>query len=259
MFNPKNKVYAQVNPRLLHKLLLCTLFAVLSACVTIPKEKDQAAAVSEESRETEASADVAESPIERADIDTPVTPLARDEELSLGPDDAQVQIFVYLDVACPYSKDAWDSIAAIVNENSPHVRAAVRHFIVKSGSDTAQAHLEAAARLDSGKAVALLGSLFDDPPSGIGFLFGNRSADQIVADHIGRAQLDPQAIKSAIDEGQLHHVVTRDTEEARRLGFTGTPGMVINGVRVRGALSKENYQLLVDAFMSSSEQEARNQ
>ena len=248
--------------RLACTLLIGTLLGLLSACATPPTEvaldcdcERQAA----EAPEPDASEESADSPIEMADFDTPVTPLPRNEELSLGPADAPVQIFVYLDVACPYSKDAWEAIAAIVKENSPHVRAALRHFPVKSGSDAAQVHLEAAARLDHDKAVALLQSLFEDPPSGMGFLFGDRSADQVIAENIGRAHLDQRVLESVAEQSQLRYVVTSDAEEARRLGFTGTPGLVINGVRVYGALPKENYQLLVDAFMTPQSAEARNQ
>jgi protein-disulfide isomerase len=194
-----------------------------------------------------------------ADFDAPMTPLGRDQELSLGPANAPVQIYVFLDVACPYSKSAWEAIASIVEKNSPHVRAALRHYPIKSGSDAAQVHVEAAARVDNDRAVTLLQSLFDDPPGSMGALFGDRSADQIITDNIGRARLDRQSLEGVIEAGQLRNVVISDAQEAQRLGFTGTPGLVINGVRVYGSLPQETYQHIVDAFMPSQSAEARDQ
>lgn len=185
-----------------------------------------------------------ESAISPGDFLMPLRPLRRDVEITLGPDDAIFTAIVFLDVSCPYSRDAWNSLKKIAAKPGASLRLVVRHFPIKSGSDSAAAYLEAARRIDSGKSIELLDAMFLNPPGGMAALFGS-GPDGTLKENIAAARLSKEKLDQRVDDDLLAHVVALDVEEAHRLGFTGTPGIVINGIRIRGAVPPETFEALL--------------
>lgn len=58
--------------------------------------------------------------------------------------------------------------------------------------------------------------------------------------------LDREAFARCLDERRFAADVTRDIEEAQALGITGTPTFLINGRRVIGATSIQEFRSIID-------------
>jgi len=137
----------------------------------------------------------------------------------------------------------------MANERGSRVRVVARHFAIKPNSESAHVLIEAAARVDIAKSLELLQAMFANPPAGLEFLLGDRSAEEVLTASTNTAGLEYSVLRLVSVRDLLSLVVARDTEEARRLGFSGTPGIVINGVRVHGALDEAEYRVIIDRFL----------
>jgi protein-disulfide isomerase len=62
------------------------------------------------------------------------------------------------------------------------------------------------------------------------------------------------AARHALDDARTPSValvVAADEAEARRLGFTGTPGFLINGVAIEGAYPLSTFQKIIDRHLGA--------
>jgi len=72
--------------------------------------------------------------------------------------------------------------------------------------------------------------------------------DKIAAD-VG---VDMEKLKKDLKNPEVKDRISRDTDEAKRFGFSGTPSFVINGVKLVGAQPIENFEEVIK-FTTSSE------
>jgi protein-disulfide isomerase len=71
-----------------------------------------------------------------------------------------------------------------------------------------------------------------------------RRADLLA--YAGELGLDRDAFARCLDERRFAEDVQRDVDEAQALGIHGTPTFLINGQRVIGATSVEEFRAIID-------------
>ena len=80
------------------------------------------------------------------------------------------------------------------------------------------------------------------------WLFANQrqlNRDSMIAE-AGELGMDTEVFATCIDEGTYLPVVRADMAEAQSFGITGTPGFLINGRVVTGAVPIENFEAIID-------------
>ena len=62
--------------------------------------------------------------------------------------------------------------------------------------------------------------------------------------------LDAQAFNQCLDSGKYGPMVAQSTNEAKTLGFIGTPDFIINGRKMEGPQDFVTLKVLIDPILS---------
>ncbi len=152
-----------------------------------------------------------------------------------GPADAAVTIVEFFDYQCPYCRVAAGYLSAIQAED-PRVRIVFKEWpILGPASDRAARAALAAAR--QGKYVQFHETLMKTRGIPTDDLF------RYVAAKVG---LDPDRLLGDMNAAGSDAVLRRNNQLAKHLGFTGIPSFVVGRTIVQGALTREQWETLVD-------------
>lgn len=194
---------------------------------------------------------VAEAPTEderpnAADFFVPVSA----EDNIRGNKDAKVKLVEYSDIDCPFCANVHTTLKQLVDENNGDVAWVYRHFPLESLHPNA-----------FGAAVATECVADQNPDmfwTYIDALFANgvQSTPEVVlaeAEKLG--SLDIERFKTCIAENKFKDLVNGQIGDAGKLGFTGTPAIVIVGpeegqlIPITGAQKKETFQQAIDTLL----------
>ena len=143
------------------------------------------------------------------------TLINRDDAPRIGKEDAKVKIVVFSDYLCPYCESLHETLNKILSENSD-VSLTSRNFIVHPQSEIHARASEAANR--QGKFKEMNDELFN-----AGEADENKIVD--IAKKIG---LDVDKFKSDLNSDDIKTLVSRDNDDAQKLGLSGTPSVFLN-------------------------------
>ena len=164
-------------------------------------------------------------PFGRAFTDSERIPLG--DSPTLGNPHATVTIVGFLDLQCPYSKRAWDTMHDLVEED-PDVRVVFKHFPLEFHKQARQAAAFAAASQGQGKFWLVTNEVF-----GAQMRMSGENMDELLAENGNRVGLDVSRAFS--DMEGAYAVVDADLELGKALGVKGTPAFFVNGALVSGA------------------------
>jgi protein-disulfide isomerase len=163
---------------------------------------------------------------------TPETPFA-------GRPGADVTIVEYLDFNCPYCRKAAVTLGQLLAAD-PKVRVLYKDWPIFGGVSVYAARAALAAQWQ-GRYLAAHDILIDTPAR---LTSEGQVRDRLAFAGIdlGRLDHDLEAHKAAIDAA-----LARNAAEARAVGFSGTPGLIIGAFVVPGAVGLNDLRTLVDA------------
>jgi protein-disulfide isomerase len=181
---------------------------------------------------------------ERADvvvhIEAPRFEVAADGH-ARGPADAPITIVEFSDFQCPYCRRVVPTLDKVLEKYPKDVRLVYRHLPLRSHE---RARPAAEASLCAGEQEqfwAYHDKLFDNSRQlEDGHLLG-------YAEQIG---LDKKRFQECLESGRFSAQVETDLQEASRVGITGTPAFVVNGVLISGAKPPEEFYRVIDAELS---------
>ena len=165
--------------------------------------------------------------------------LARPETPFAGRPGADVTVVEYLDFNCPYCRKAAVTLGQLLAAD-PKVRILYKDWPIFGGVSTYAARAALAAQWQ-GRYLAAHDILIDTAAR-------LTSEDQVrqrlafAGVDLGRLDRDLETHKAAIDA-----VLARNAAEARAVGFSGTPGLIIGAFVVPGAVGLNDLRTLVDA------------
>lgn len=161
---------------------------------------------------------------------------------ALGPETAPVTIVEYADFGCPACR-AWHNAGIrqqVMDDFEGQVRFVWKDFpvITVQSPKAAQAGHCAAAQ---GQFWAYHDYLYERP--------GNLAEDGLkqAAFAVG---LERAAFDRCLDDGQMARKVQRNEQEARRLGFRGTPGFTVNGKALAAPPSYDQLATLIQQALA---------
>lgn len=167
-----------------------------------------------------------------------------------GDKNAKITLVEYSDFQCPYCARGYRTVEALRKKYGSNLR-----FIYKNlplpfhpHAMPAAQYLEAAALQSPEKAWAFHDKLFENQDK-LGEDFYKSTAKELGL-NVKKLEEDAkgQAVKDRIEA---------DMQEAKRFGFSGTPGFLLNGVPVRGAYPVEHFDSIIQRIGLQG-QEQRN-
>ena len=154
-----------------------------------------------------------------------------------GPAKAPVTIVEYSDYLCPYCQKAQTVVDQVLARNAGKVRFVHRDFLLgrpRSMPVARAAHCAA----DQGKFWEYRSGLLESP--------GDWS-DQYLLSRAAPIGLDKASFQACLSSDKHDKAILQSSEDGTRLGVQSTPTFFVNGRRMKGARTVEQFQEMIDA------------
>jgi protein-disulfide isomerase len=156
-----------------------------------------------------------------------------------GRPDADVTVVEFLDFNCPYCRKAAATLNQLLAADRK-VRVLYKDWPIFGGVSVYAARAALAAEWQ-GRYLAAHDILIDNP--------GRLASEAQVRDRLTVAGVDLARLDHdlAAHRPAIDAILARNADEARALGFTGTPGLIVGAYIAPGALSLEDLRTLLSA------------
>lgn len=151
-----------------------------------------------------------------------------DKPPSLGSESAPVTLVSFLDFRSSFCEDAATAIRGIMDTYPGRVRWVFKHFPL---DDDARSWMTARA----GVAAMRQGDAMFWGLQGMLFAHRGELNAQVLSDYAAKAGLDVARFEKDLGDPALDEVIRHDMQEARALGLSGAPGILLNGQPLHGA------------------------
>lgn len=178
-----------------------------------------------------------------------VTENLADDDPVLGNPEAPVTVVEFSDFQCPFCRRFYATTLPAIKEQyvkTGKVKFVYRDFPLTSIHDMAQKYAEGAECADEqGKFWVMHDKIFDEQEKqGSGTVFDYTAADvKRWAREIGLggAQFD-----ECLDSGKYSGEVEEDFADGQKAGVSGTPGTLVNGRLIQGAVPFAQFQAIIE-------------
>jgi protein-disulfide isomerase len=160
-----------------------------------------------------------------------------------GPADARVTIVEFSDFQCPFCGKAKPVLDEVEKRHPNDVRIVYRHLPLDMHA-RAKPSAEAAACAEEGNKFWE----YHDK------LFANQQAlgDQELRKYAAQVGLDAKTFDECVSTRRQRAKVEADAQEAKRLGITGTPAFVVNGIMMSGLKTADDFDEVIRDELSAS-------
>ena len=171
-----------------------------------------------------------------------------DDDPIKGKKDAKVTIIEWSDFQCPFCKRFYEqTLPSIQKEyiDTGKVRLVFRDFPLGFHQNAQKAAEAGECADEQGKFWEMHNTMFE---KGSGDGTGLNVDDlKKYAKDLG---LDTKKFDSCLDSGKYASEITKDTQEGQTYGITGTPGFLVNGVPIKGAVPFANFKAVIDVELA---------
>jgi protein-disulfide isomerase len=178
----------------------------------------------------------------------PLKPEIEDNRAIWGPKDAKITIVEYSDFQCPYCARGYQTLQEVKKAYPNQIRFVFKHLPLEMHPKAMPAakYFEAIARQSAEKAYKFHDMVFSNQ----GEL--NARGEDFLKDTAKKAGADMAKLKKDLADPTLMDRINKDTAEAQKYGFTGTPGFIVNGVSLRGAYPFSEFKSIIDRSLGTS-------
>lgn len=171
---------------------------------------------------------------------------AIDEERIWGNKSAPITIVEYSDFECPFCKRGYSTLEEVTKKYGDKVRVLFKHLPLDFHpmAMPAAQYYEAIRLQGIDKAKKFHDYVFEKQQE-----LGSRK-EKFLDEAAKKAGADLAQVKKDINTEKVKKVVEADMEEARKFGFNGTPGFLVNGVSIRGAYPAEEFSKIIDQHLA---------
>ncbi len=177
----------------------------------------------------------------------PKKPSTPSNRVYFGKKNAPITIVEYSDFQCGYCARAMETMKQVLKNYPDKVRVLYKHFAIKgSTSMLAGKYYEAIGRQSAKKAQAFHDGIFEKQRElhSEGEAFLKKMVQSVKVDKV---QLEK-------DLKQVGDVVKADQKEAIKFGFSGTPGFLVGGITVPGAVPYSHFKSILDRLLNKKSQ-----
>lgn len=159
---------------------------------------------------------------------------------------APITVVEYSDFECPYCSRGYSTVKEVEKNYGDKIRFVFKHLPLDFHPKAMPAakFFEAIARQSSEKAYKWHDIIFENQ----GEL--RAKGDAFMKETAKKVGADLKKIEKDLNDPKLMERITADMEEAKKFGFSGTPGYLINGVSLRGAYPYDEFKKIIDRHLS---------
>jgi protein-disulfide isomerase len=170
-----------------------------------------------------------------------------------GAPNAPVTIVEYTDFECPFCRQERDVLVRLLQEYPQKVRLVVKQFPVPTHPHAYPAALmfEAVARQSPAKAYKLYDILYTNQSELV------RRGEPYLLDAVRESGADVSRAERDAASDTVKAIVDADRKEGDQLGFTGTPGFLVNGVLLQGTYPASIFERIINAQLAQLSTVAR--
>ncbi len=158
-----------------------------------------------------------------------------------GPDNAKVTIVEYTDFQCPFCAKVQPTLTQILEKYPQDVRKVFKQHPLAFHKDAPLASEASLAAGAQGKFWEMKEVLFNNQ---------KQLKEENLIKYAQDLGLDLEQFKSDLSTHKYKEQVERETEEAVKLGATGTPAFFVNGRYLSGAKPLESFVAVIDEELS---------
>lgn len=179
---------------------------------------------------------------------TPLQPVIEKDRASFGTANAPITIVAYYDFESIQCGRGHKVVQEVMKSYPNRVTYIVKHMPTeaRNWSFLSAQYYEAIARQNSAKAFSYASQVLD-------------SQDQLRAkgvEHLKQIAnglgLDMNKLKQDLQDMNIVNRIRADSLEASRLGFTGTPGFLVNGVAIKGPYPASEFKAIIDRHLAAN-------
>jgi protein-disulfide isomerase len=180
-----------------------------------------------------------------AEYKNPLQPVIDPSRAVRGAANAPITIVEYSDFQCPFCQRGADTLKKIEDKYKDKVRLVFKHLPLKMHDEALPAAqwFEAVALQSPEKAYQFHDKLWQNQQE-LGVDFYKKVAAELKLD-VAKLEADAKSekVKARIDA---------DMAEAEKFKFQGTPGFLINGVSIRGAMPQAEFEKVIDKLLGNT-------
>lgn len=220
----------QKNPDLVLDVLKENKKAFFDIVQEAAREEQQRRASEEEEKEKKAFEEAFKNPLK---------PEIGKKTRVRGDKGAKLTVVEYSDFQCPYCHKGYVIVETLRKKHGKNLRFVYKHMPLHFHPEAMPAALlmEAAALQSEDKAWRLHDKLFENQ---------NRLGTELYKELAKELSLDWARLEKDMKSEAVKAAVEADIKEAKKFGFTGTPGFLVNGIPVRGAYPIEHFDSIIE-------------
>ncbi|MBL7545153.1 MAG: thioredoxin domain-containing protein [Bdellovibrionaceae bacterium] len=175
----------------------------------------------------------------------PLKPEIDESRVIFGKKDAPVTIVEYSDFECPYCSRGYQVIKQVKAEYGDKVRVLFKHLPLDFHpmAEPAARYYEAIAMQDHGKAEKFHDKVFENQGE---LKSGKENFLKKAAKDVGA---NMATLEKDLKNEKVSARIQKDMEEAQSFGIRGTPGFIVNGISLRGALPFSEFKEVIDKHL----------
>ena len=156
-----------------------------------------------------------------------------------GRSDAKIMLVVFSDFQCPFSKRGQDTALALKKKYGDNLMFVYKNLPLPFHPEGMPSAKAAAAAAKQGKFYEYHDKLFENQDK-----LGEPLYVQIAKD-LG---LNMQKFNADRNSKEIEDQIKADLAQASSLGFNGTPGFALNGVKILGAYPIDHFEKVISAL-----------
>lgn len=174
-------------------------------------------------------------------FNNPLQAKIRTDELFRGPKDAPLTLIEYSDFQCPYCARGYKVVLSLLEKYKGKIRFVYKHLPLSFHPQAmpASKYYEAIRLQSPEKAIKFHDAVYENQSKlQMGEKFLKATAKKL--------GVDMKKLAKDVDSQKVQDRINQDLAEAKKFGFNGTPGFLLNGIPVRGAYPESHFVQLVD-------------
>lgn len=156
-----------------------------------------------------------------------------------GNKNALIKLVVFSDFQCPFSKRGADTVKALIDKYGNKLMFVHKNLPLPFHPEAMPSARAALAAGKQGKFYEYHDKLYENQ---------GRLGEDLYIEIAKDLGLDVNKFTSDRNSKEIEEQVKADANQANTLGFNGTPGFALNGVKILGAYPQEHFEKIINAL-----------
>ena len=177
-------------------------------------------------------------------FDKPYVPTIEASRVVRGTKGAPLTIVEYSDFECPFCSRGFNTVIELLEKYKGKIQFIYKHLPLDfhKSAEIAALYYEAIALQNHEKAIKFHDEIYKNQRK----LSGGEAFLKSIAKQL---KVDLKKLEADVKSSEVKKIVEADMEEASKFEMQGTPGFLINGIPVRGALPASEFDRIIEELV----------